>query len=41
MEFGRKAISVELNSEYYKDGLYYINAQQHKLNVPTLFDILN
>ncbi len=41
LELGRKAVSVELNSEYYKDGLYYINAQQHKMNVPTLFDVLN
>lgn len=39
IEMGRKAISVELNSEYYRDGLFYMNAINHKINVPTLFDL--
>lgn len=40
MQLGRKSISVELNSEYYADGLSYLHAMHHKMNVPTLFDIL-
>ena len=39
LEMGRKAISFELNSEYFNDGLFYVKAMLHKLNVPTLFDL--
>lgn len=35
----RKSISIELNSEYFNDGLFYIKAMLHKMNVPTLFDL--
>lgn len=41
LEMGRKAVSVELNPEYYDDGLYYLKSVEYKLNVPTLFDILD
>lgn len=41
MEMGRASIAVELNSDYYKDGIFYVNAMNHKVNMPTLFDILN
>lgn len=40
MEMGRKSVSVELNSEYYADGLSYLHALNHKMNVPSLFDLL-
>lgn len=36
----RKAISVELNSDYFKDGVFYIEALHHQLTAPTLFDLL-
>lgn len=39
LELGRKAVSIELNPEYFNDGLYYVKAMLHKLNVPTLFDL--
>ncbi len=39
LEMERKAVSVELNSEYFNDGLYYVKAMLHKLSVPTLFDL--
>ena len=39
MQMGRKSVSIELNSEYYKDGLFYLHALNHKMNVPTLFDV--
>lgn len=38
LELGRKAISIELNTEYFNDSLFYIKALQYKMNVPTLFD---
>lgn len=40
LEMGRRAVSIELNSDYYKDGLSYVHAMNHKLNVPTLFDVI-
>jgi DNA modification methylase len=38
LEMKRKAVSVELNSEYFNDGVFYLKAMMHKLSVPTLFD---
>lgn len=40
IEMNRKAVSVELNSEYFNDGIYYLKAMIHKLSVPTLFDLI-
>ncbi|KQR93309.1 hypothetical protein ASG01_08920 [Chryseobacterium sp. Leaf180] len=40
LKLGRKAKAVELNSEYYKDGLFYVRSMHEKLNMPTLFDFL-
>ena len=40
LKMGRKAKAVELNSDYYKDGLFYVRSMQEKLNMPTLFDFL-
>jgi len=37
---GRRAISVELNTEYFQDGCFYVNAKNYALNVPTLFDLV-
>ena len=36
----RKAIGIELNSDYYKDGLFYVRCESEKINMPSLFDIL-
>lgn len=41
LEMQRKAISVELNSEYFNDGLYYLKSLMYNMSVPKLFDILN
>ena len=38
LEMNRKSIGIELNSEYFADGLYYINAMTYKLLIPTLFE---
>jgi DNA modification methylase len=40
LEMGRKAVSVELNPEYFADGISYVKAMNHKIKVPTLFDLL-
>lgn len=40
IELDRKCVSIELNSEYFNDGLYYLKAMMHKLSVPTLFDLI-
>lgn len=40
MQMNRKFVSIELNTEYFNDGVCYIKALEHKLSVPTLFDIL-
>jgi DNA modification methylase len=40
MSLGRKSVSVELNTEYFNDGLTYLKALEYELNVPTLFDML-
>lgn len=41
LEMLRKAVSAELNPEYYNDGLFYLKSIEYKINVPTLFDLLN
>lgn len=38
LQMKRKSICIELNSEYFNDGLFYVKAIQYKMNVPTLFD---
>jgi DNA modification methylase len=40
MQLNRKAISAELNPNYYDDGLFYLKALEYKLSVPTLFDFV-
>lgn len=40
MEMGRRCVSIELNPEYFMDGIYYIKIMEHKLKAPTLFDLI-
>jgi DNA modification methylase len=40
LELKRRAISAELNPEYYDDGLFYLKAIEYKINVPTLFELV-
>ena len=40
LEMGRKAVSAELNPDYYDDGLFYLKSIEYKINVPTLFDLV-
>jgi len=40
LKMNRKAIAIELNPEYYRDGLFYVKSIHHKINTPTLFDLI-
>ncbi len=40
LEMERRADSVELNPEYYDDGLFYLKSIEYKINLPTLFDLI-
>ncbi len=40
MQMGRGSVSIELNSDYFKDGIFYVNSMNEKMNMPTLFDVL-
>lgn len=40
LEMKRKAVSAELNPQYYDDGLFYLKSIEYKINVPTLFDFV-
>lgn len=40
LQMNRKSISVELNTEYYRDGLNYVKSLLMKLKAPKLFDIM-
>ena len=40
LQMNRRAISVELNPEYYDDGLFYLKSIKYKMSMPTLFDVL-
>lgn len=39
LKLNRKSIGIELNSQYFADGLFYLKSQMAKMNVPTLFDL--
>lgn len=36
----RKGIGIELNPSYFLDGVHYLKAAEHKMEMPTLFDVL-
>lgn len=40
IQMSRLSIGVELNGEYFNDGLFYIKAITAKMKVPTLFDLI-
>lgn len=39
VKMNRKAWAVELNPDYYDDGLFYLKSIEYELSVPTLFDM--
>jgi len=40
LKMNRKAWSMELNPDYYDDGLFYLKSIEYQLSVPTLFDMV-
>lgn len=40
MKLGRKSIGIELNSDYYRDGLFYVKSMHEQMSMLTLFDML-
>lgn len=41
MKMGRKGYGIELNPDYFRDGVGYLKAEEEKLNMPTLFDLID
>lgn len=40
LKMGRRGLMTELNSDYFRDAVGYLQAEEEKQNVPTLFDML-
>ena len=40
MKMGRFGMAVELNPDYFRDGVGYCKAEEEKENLPTLFDLI-
>ncbi len=40
MRLGRRGYTIELNSNYYRDAVNYLEAEDAKIEMPTLFDML-
>jgi len=40
IKMGRKGCGIELNSDYFRDGVGYLKAEEEKRNIPTLFDFV-
>jgi hypothetical protein len=38
---GRRALAVELNAGYFRDGLAYVDAAARERSMPSLFDLLD
>ena len=41
LKLGRRGRGVELNYEYFLDGVKYLRSAEQELNAPSLFDLLN
>ena len=41
LKMGRKGTAVELSSDYFRDGLGYLQAVEFEQNIPSLFDFEN
>ena len=37
---GRRGIGIELNADYFRDGVGYLQAADNQVNMPTLFDFI-
>lgn len=40
VKMGRKGYGIELNADYFRDGVGYLQAAEQEKEVPTLFDFM-
>ena len=40
MKAGRRGYTIELNNSYFRDAVGYLEAEEEKLETPTLFDLI-
>lgn len=40
MQEGRQGFATELNQDYFADGVAHLRRMEHKLTVPTLWDLV-
>lgn len=40
IKLGRKGLGIELNPDYFRDGVRYCEAMEQEVSVPTLFDLM-
>lgn len=41
IKMNRYGIGIELNPDYFRDGVGYCKAEEDKINMPTLFDFMD
>ena len=41
IKMGRDGYGIELNPDYFRDGVGYLEAAERDITAPTLFDFLN
>lgn len=41
IKMGRYGYGIELNADYYRDGLGYMEAAEREIDQPTLFDFMS
>ena len=40
VKMGRKGYGIELNPDYFRDGVGYLHAAENEISMPTLFDFM-
>jgi DNA modification methylase len=40
VRLGRKGYGIELNADYFRDGVGYLRAAESEVDMPTLFDMI-
>ncbi len=40
VKLGRRGYGIELNADYFRDGVGYLKAEEDKISTPTLFDLI-
>ncbi|WP_162616224.1 hypothetical protein [Paenibacillus lutimineralis] len=38
VKMGRRGYGIELNTDYFRDGIGYLQAAEMEVDIPTLFD---